>query len=45
VYFTALVADVVYGPAAALVVTIVTVLVYAGLWWVFPLLRRRQPDD
>jgi hypothetical protein len=39
-----LIADVVYGPAFAAIVTGVTILVYAGLWWVFPLLRRRQPD-
>jgi len=40
-----LIADVVYGPEAAVVVTIATLVVYAALWWVFPLLRRREPDS
>lgn len=40
-----LITDVVYGPGAAGVVTILTLVVYAALWYVFPLLRRRQPDS
>ena len=40
-----LIADVVYGPPAALLVTLAILLVYAALWWVFPLLRRHQPDE
>ncbi len=40
-----LVADVVYGTPAALVVTLVAVALYGGLWFVLPLLRRRDPDD
>lgn len=40
-----LVADVVYGPLAAVGVTIITVALYGGLWWVLPLSRRRDPDD
>ena len=40
-----LVADVVYGTPAALAVTLVAVALYGGLWFVLPLLRRRDPDD
>ena len=40
-----LVTDVVYGPGAAVFATIVTVAVYAALWWALPLWRRRQPDQ
>jgi Family of unknown function (DUF6328) len=40
-----LIADVVYGPAAATLVTAGTVLVYGALWWALPLYRRGQPDE
>ena len=40
-----LVADVVYGTPAALAVTLVAIALYGGLWFVLPLLRRRDPDD
>ena len=40
-----LITDVVYGQGPAGVATVVTLLVYAALWWALPLYRRRQPDD
>jgi hypothetical protein len=40
-----LVADVVYGPGPALVATVLTFALYAGLWWGLPLARRREPDE
>jgi hypothetical protein len=40
-----LIADVIYGSTTAAVATIVTVLMFGGLWFVLPLLRRREPDD
>lgn len=39
-----LIADVVYGPGVAVMATIATLILYGGLWWVFPLMRRRDPD-
>ena len=40
-----LVTDVVYGIGPAAVATVVTLLVYGGLWWGLPLYRRGQPDE
>ncbi len=40
-----LITDVVYGPGPAAIATVVTVIVYAALWWALPLYRRRQPDE
>jgi uncharacterized membrane protein len=40
-----LIADVVYGPTAAVVATLLTIALYAALWWALPLLRRREPDE
>lgn len=40
-----LVADVVYGPGVAVIATVATLVLYGSLWWVFPILRRRDPDD
>ena len=40
-----LVADVVYGTTVAVVVTLITLAVYAGLWGVLPIVRRREPDE
>jgi hypothetical protein len=40
-----LIADVVYGPTAALVATAATLAVYVTLWYVIPLRRRGEPDD
>ena len=40
-----LVADIVYGTTVALVVTVITLAVYTGLWGVLPILRRREPDE
>ena len=40
-----LVTDVVYGPGPAVIATVLTLVVYAGLWWGLPLYRRRQPDE
>jgi Family of unknown function (DUF6328) len=40
-----LVADVVYGAPISLVATILTLVLYVGLWGVFPLMRRSEPDD
>jgi hypothetical protein len=39
------IADVLYGGVVAIVATIITFTVYAGLWGVLPLLRRRGVDD
>jgi hypothetical protein len=36
---------VVYGPGVAVIATVAALVLYASLWWVFPLLRRRDPDD
>jgi|SRR4051794_25157320 len=40
-----LVTDVVFGPTTAGLATVATVVVYAALWLLLPLLRRREPDD
>jgi hypothetical protein len=40
-----LIAEVVYGPTVATLATVGTIALYGGLWWVLPLLRRRDPDD
>jgi Family of unknown function (DUF6328) len=40
-----LVANVVYGTTVAVVATLITIVLYAGLWGALPLLRRREPDD
>jgi hypothetical protein len=40
-----LITDVVYGPGPAVIATLVTLLVYAALWWGLPLYRRREPDE
>jgi Flp pilus assembly protein TadB len=40
-----LVADVVYGPTVAMIATVGALVLYGSLWWLFPLLRRRDPDD
>ncbi len=40
-----LIAEVVYGPAFATVATVLVLALYGGLWWVLPLLRRREADD
>jgi hypothetical protein len=40
-----LVADVVFGGAVAAAATVVTLVVYVGLWAVLPLIRRGEPDD
>ena len=40
-----LIADVVYGGTVAVVATAATLVVYASLWIVLPLLRRGTPDD
>jgi Flp pilus assembly protein TadB len=40
-----LVADVVYGPSVAVIATVSALALYGTLWWVLPLLRRRDPDD
>ena len=40
-----LVTDVVYGTGAAIVATVIALLVYAGLWWALPLFRRGRPDE
>jgi Sec-independent protein secretion pathway component TatC len=40
-----LVADVVYGTPISIIATAVTLALYAGLWGVFPLIRRNEPDD
>jgi hypothetical protein len=40
-----LIADVVYGPVMATVATVLVITLYGGLWWLLPLVRRRDPDD
>ena len=40
-----LVADVVYGAPVSIIATVLTLGLYAALWGVFPLLRRREPDE
>ena len=40
-----LIADVAYGREAATVATVLTLGLYAALWWGLPLWRRREPDD
>jgi Flp pilus assembly protein TadB len=40
-----LIADVVYGPTVAVIVTALTLALYGGLWYGLPLQRRREPDD
>jgi hypothetical protein len=35
----------VYGTTVAVVATLITIVLYAGLWGALPLLRRREPDD
>ena len=40
-----LVSDVVYGSPISIVATALTVALYVALWGVFPLLRRREPDE
>ena len=40
-----LVADIVYGTTAAVIVTLITLAVYTGLWGVLPILRRNEPDE
>jgi hypothetical protein len=40
-----LIADVVYGAVVATVATVLVITLYGGLWWVLPLVRRRDPDD
>jgi hypothetical protein len=40
-----LVLDVVFGGTPATVATVATIVVFASLWLVLPLRRRRDPDD
>jgi hypothetical protein len=40
-----LIADVAYGRDIAIVATVLTLALYAALWWALPLWRRREPDD
>jgi hypothetical protein len=40
-----LIADVAYGRDIAVVATVLTLVLYAVLWWGLPLWRRREPDD
>jgi hypothetical protein len=37
--------DVVFGATSAIVATVGTIIVFASLWLVLPLRRRREPDD
>jgi hypothetical protein len=40
-----LVVDLVFGTSVAVAATVGTLALYAALWAVLPLLRRREPDD
>jgi hypothetical protein len=40
-----LVVDLVFGTSVAIAATVGTLALYAALWAVLPLLRRREPDD
>jgi hypothetical protein len=40
-----LVVDIVFGTSVAVAATVGTLALYAALWAVLPLLRRREPDD
>lgn len=40
-----LISDILFGPAACIVTTTASALVFAGLWYMGPLLRRRERSE